>query len=144
MDIRKYFDITELVDREVYAIHRVRAWKFLDETMLHCLYLIRVGLNRPITVNTTNMQQRGLRHNLSSMVRRKDSIYLSAHMLGKAVDFDVKGMDAEEVREWIIDNADMFPCKIRLENKKGGKPISWVHLDTIQEPQNDKVHLFNV
>ena len=90
------------------------------------------------------MQQRGLRHNKSVMVRRKDSIYLSAHMFGKAVDFDVQGMDATEVRAWIIKNANLLPCKVRLENKKKGKPISWVHLDVIQEEQNPKVYLFNV
>lgn len=142
--VSKYFKITELVDREVYATHGEMAWKFLDEKLLQCLLVVREGIGKPITVNTSNLQQRGLRHNRSSMVIGKKSIYLSAHMLGKAIDFDVKGMTAIEVRQWIKDNERLFPCKIRLERNIKGKPISWVHLDVIQEEHNPKVYLFDV
>jgi len=92
----------------------------------------REGLHKPMTINNWkwggSFSQRGLRHNRSSMVQKKTSIYLSAHMFGKAVDFDVQGMSAVEVREWIVENEDLFPCKIRLERNLKGKPISWVHL----------------
>lgn len=148
MSIKNYFKIQELVDREVYSIHGDSAWKFIDEKLLKCLLIVRKGLDRSIKVNDWSfggsMQQRGLRHNRSSMVIGKKSIYLSAHMMGKAVDFNVSGMESTEVRKWIQDNAELFPCKIRLENKLNGKPISWVHLDVIQEEKNPKVYLFNV
>ena len=44
--------------------------------------------------------------NLCSIVQaktRKEILYLSGHVLGKAFDFKVKGMDSEDVRKWIID-----------------------------------------
>jgi hypothetical protein len=62
--------------------------------------------------------------------------------MGKAVDFTVKGYTAEEVREKIQEMT--FPCKIRLEHHKDGKPISWVHLDIIDEPKNPEIYLFDV
>jgi hypothetical protein len=41
-----------------------------------------------------------------------------------AVDFDVTGMKAEEVRKWIKDNQIFLPYPIRLE-----EDVNWVHLD---------------
>lgn len=146
--LKKYFSIKELVDREVYAIHGERAWKFFDENALLCLLAVREGLNKPITINDWSwggsMQQRGLRHNKSDLVLRKSGIYLSAHMMGRAFDFDVEGMTAVEVREWIVENPHIFPCKIRLERKIGSKPISWVHLDNFFEEKNPKVYEFDI
>lgn len=142
--LKNYFSIGELVDTEVLVIHGERAWKFFDTKLLTALLIIREELGKPITVNSMSRQQRGLRHNRSSMVIGKKQPYLSAHMMGKALDFSVKGMDAEEVRDWIIENSDLFDFKIRLEHKKQGIPISWVHIDTIDEEKNPKIYLFNV
>ena len=71
-------------------------------------------------------------------------MYLSAHVMGKAIDFDVKGMKATEVRDWVEENQDIFPYKIRLENKMNGKPIRWSHLDVYYSRKNPKVYKFNV
>jgi hypothetical protein len=74
-----------------------------------------------------NFSQRGLRSNLSPIVKEKTSLeklYMSAHCQGMGVDFDVKGMSAEEVRKWIVDNKIFLPHPIRLESD-----VNWVHLD---------------
>ena len=55
-----------------------------------------------------------------------EKVYLSSHIFGKAVDFNVKGMSAEEVRKWIADYQVYLPCSIRLETE-----ISWIHLDVM-------------
>ena len=142
--VNRYFKITELVDKEVYSIHGDRAWKFFDTNLLKAILIIREGLNKPITINTSTMQQRGLRHNESPIVMNKTRPYLSAHCLGKALDFNVQGINSEDVRAWIKKNYFKFDFKIRLEHKKNGKPISWVHIDTIDEEQNAEIYLFNV
>jgi hypothetical protein len=49
---------------------------------------------------------------------------MSAHSLGKAVDFHVPGMDAESVRNLIRNNVNKFEYPIRLE-----KDTSWCHID---------------
>ena len=150
-EIKNYFAIHELVGKWTYKIHGERAWKFLDDDALECLLIIRKTLGKPMTVNNWywggKFSQRGLRTNLQQLVKNafyKGKLYLSAHLFGKAFDFDVEGMTAIEVRKWIVQNADLFPCKIRLENNLNGNPINWVHLDTFHEEQNPKVYLFNV
>jgi hypothetical protein len=146
--IKDYFSIRELVDEEVFNRFGNGAWRFLDDKLLDCLLIIRRNLRKPITVNNWawggQFSQRGLRHNNSPMVKKKTKAYLSAHCLGKAVDFDVEGMTAIEVREWIVANSELFPCNLRLENLLNGKPISWCHLDVIQDDSKPKVFLFNV
>lgn len=138
--IKEYFDIQELVGLRTYKRFGVRAWRFLDYRLLYALLIIREGLNKPITVNHNMAQQRGLRTIVQQMIKNffyKNTLYLSAHLFGKAVDFDVKGMEAQSVRDWIVDNNKLFPFKIRLEDK-----VTWVHLDVIWEQKNSHVYLF--
>jgi hypothetical protein len=143
--IKLYFEIKELVPNAVIKKYGASTcWQFLDIDALHSLLVVREGIGKGITVNTPGAQQKGLRHNRSDMVIKKISIYLSAHMMGKAFDFKVSGMKSEEVRNWIVNNANLFRCKIRLEHKLNGKPISWVHLDTFYLESNPKVYLFDV
>ena len=147
--IKDYFRIEELVDKTVYDKYGEAAWKFLDKDILTCMLVVREGLGKPITVNNWkaggSFSQRGLRHNMSSLVKNKTRLYLSAHIFGKAFDFVVKGMTAVEVREWIVANPDKFPCKIRLERNMNGKPISWIHMDTMSDDSKlFKVYQFDV
>jgi hypothetical protein len=60
-------------------------------------------------------------------------VYLTQHGFGKAVDFNVVGMEAEEVRLWIKAHASELPYPCRLE-----KDVSWVHLDVMNNT-DDKV-----
>lgn len=152
-NLSKYFAIYELVDRQTYERHKEDAWMFFDTDLLHCLLIVREGINKPIDINNWfwngQYDERGLRTNLCELVQaktNKNQLYLSAHMLGKAVDFKVVGMTSEKVREWIILNEKKFPCKIRLEHvdSKTGKPITWVHVDVYSLPMNTKVQLFDV
>lgn len=146
--IKDYFNIKELVDPDVYSKYGESSWRFIDKNLLDCLLVVREGIGKPISINNWsyggNYTQRGLRHNMSPLVASKNRIYLSAHIFGKAVDFDVSGMTAIEVRKWIVDNQEKFPCKLRLERNLNKKPISWVHLDIMSDISNPKVYLFDV
>lgn len=150
-DLKQYFDISELVGPETHRVHGERAWKFFSTDALEALLITRVNIGRKITINNWawggKFTQRGLRSNLQNIFRQLTKtlkLYLSGHVLGEAFDFDVDGMTAEEVRDWIKGNEHLYPMRIRLEHKKNGKPITWVHLDTIQELHNPKVYFFNV
>jgi len=151
--LKEYFSIYELVDEPTYKKFKDKAWQFFDYDTLLCLLIIREGIGRSMTINNWywngQFSQRGLRTNTSYIVKKKtnsNSLYLSAHVVGKGFDFDVKGMTADEVRTWIQDNADLFSCKIRLEHKyaKSGKTINWVHLDTYHTDNAPDIYLFNV
>lgn len=143
MDIKKYFGIKELVCPHVYEIWGENAWQFLDDRMLKNLEWIRERIGKPIIVNNWatggQYSQRGLRCTRCVLVIEKvdlRKVYLSAHIQGKAVDFHVVGMTAEEVRDWIIEHADELPYPARLE-----RDVSWVHMDT-RVCSYEKVELF--
>jgi hypothetical protein len=56
---------------------------------------------------------------------------------GTGIDFDVKGMCAEEVRQWIERNQILLPYAVRLEDA-----VSWVHLDLRNDGTKGKVIRF--
>ncbi len=145
------FCIEEFVSPRVFKKYGESAWQFLDMRMLHTVYIVRELLGKSITINNWKwggkFTQRGLRSNVGYIFKSKflkGVMYLSGHVLGKAVDFDVKGMTAVEVREWLVRNQKQLPYKIRLECKLNGKEITWTHLDLLYNERNDKVYRFNV
>ena len=138
-ELHKYFQISELVCEHTHARWGERAWQFLDTDYLHCLLVIRRDiLQLPMTCNHSGANQRGLRCNMCELVKEKEENYLSSHILGKAGDFTVKGLTAQEARQRIKNNAHLLPCNLRLEDG-----VSWLHFDVL--PQFDiteKVFLF--
>lgn len=144
--IKIYFKAKDLVCPDVYKKWGERAWMFLDPRLIDNLLYIRQGLAKPVIANTWGdggiYTQRGLRCNCCSLVANKTkagTLYMSAHMQGMAVDFDVKGMKAEEVRTWIKQHAATLPHPCRLENG-----TSWVHMDVRVDTSNpEKLQAFN-
>lgn len=139
-ELHKYFQIRELVCEHTHSEWGERAWQFLDTNYLACLLVIRRDiLQQPMTCNYDEATQRGLRCNLCQIVKDKDKLYLSSHVLGKAGDFTVKGLTAQEARSRIRNNAHLLPCPIRME---GG--VSWLHFDVLpQYGITDKVYEFS-
>lgn len=137
-ELREYFQISELVCPHTLSKWGERAWQFLDTNYLHCLLIIRRDILKvPMVCNTQSSSQRGLRCNRCELVRSKDKVYLSSHILGKAGDFTCKDMTAQEARSLIRNNANLLPCNIRLESG-----VSWLHFDVL--PQVDrKVYEFS-
>lgn len=129
--IKHYFDTQELVCKHVYERFGDEALKFFDHRLLETLLFIREGINKPIYVNNWqiggDLSQRGLRCNRCALVKEKtrlEKVYLSAHIFGKGVDFDVKGMTAQQVRDWLESHKEELPYKLRAEDG-----VSWVHID---------------
>lgn len=123
--IRPYFDAEELVCDHTFKKWGEQSWNFLDTDFLHALLVVRRDiLKKPMWCNGNAKKQRGLRCNRCQMVRDKSSVYLSAHTLGKAGDFTVTGMTAEQARQKIKENAHLLPCPVRLE-----RGVSWLHMD---------------
>ena len=128
-DLHKYFQIRELVCEHTYSKWGERSWQFLDTNYLACLLIIRRDiLQLPMVCNHDGANQRGLRCNRCELVREKGSVYLSSHVLGKAGDFTVQGITAQEARHRIRDMAHLLPCPIRME---GG--VNWLHFDVLPQ-----------
>lgn len=140
--LKTYFSIKELTCNHVYDTFGEKAWQFLSTSFLHTLLVLRTEIFKaPIKVNNgKNVTQRGLRCNLCDLVKSKtlaNKIYMSSHILGEAVDFDVEGYSAEEARQRIIKHANLLPYPIRLE-----KDVNWVHVD-LYDNNNTKIYLFS-
>lgn len=130
-EIKKYFDIDELVCNHTLAKWGENAWQFLDTDYLHCLLIIRRDiLKKAMYCNNHagGTYQRGLRCNMCPMVKGKKAVYLSSHLFGKAGDFTITDTTAEQARQQIKANAQLFPCNIRIE---GG--VSWLHFDVLPQ-----------
>lgn len=138
-ELHRYFQISELVCVHTHSRWGERSWQFLDTAFLEALLIIRRDiLQVPMICNTSSAHQRGLRCNRCQLVHEKEKVYLSSHILGKAGDFTVQGLTAEQARQRIIENAKLLPCNIRLE---GG--VSWLHFDVLpQFGVTDKIHVF--
>ena len=134
----KYFKVYELVDEATYSLLGDNAIKLFNQDLLKDLDQIREDLGRPITVNTWknegDLSQRGFRSQESNVGSKS-----SQHRTGNAVDFDVEGMNAIDVRTYILENKDLYPNIMRMEAKVG-----WVHLDSkLLRDDQERIYLFS-
>ena len=138
-EIKKFFDVEELVCDHTYAKWGEKSWQFLDTDYLHVLLVIRRDIiKKPMYCNSKTSKQKGMRCNMCQIVKEKKSVYLSSHLFGKAGDFTSPYMKAEEMRRLIKENADLLPCPVRIE---GG--VSWLHFDVRSTDDSDqKVYEF--
>jgi len=132
----KYFRIHELVPEELMTMPEDYLWSLFDPNLLIVIDRLRLYFNKPITINNWKsggqFKWRGYRTN-SCKIGAKGSL----HRSGKGLDFDVKGIPAEEVRKIIKENYKMFPEIGRME-----KDVNWVHIDTLKVPNQLGIHLF--
>jgi hypothetical protein len=140
-----YFDLEELVCKDVFDKYGAFAWNFFDPRLIELINILREKLNKPIFVNDWKeggkFDERGLRCPKCDIVKTeiaKGNLYMSAHTLGKAVDFTVQGLLAEETRLWIAANKRILPYGVRLESG-----VTWVHLDLFNN-SDQKVIFFSV
>lgn len=128
-DLHQFFQVRELVCEHTFSKWGERSWQFLDTAYLHNLLVIRRDiLQLPMTCNHDGANQRGLRCNRCDLVKDKTGVYLSSHILGKAGDFTVQGITAQEARSHIRNMAHLLPYPLRME---GG--VNWLHIDTLPQ-----------
>jgi hypothetical protein len=136
----QYFDLQELVCPDVFNEYGIFAWNFFDPRLIVTINSIRDRIGKPVYINGYDSgrehSQRGLRCNQCQIVKDAKGIYLSGHVTGKASDFDVEGLTAQEVRDWLQLHETWWPYPFRLEDNVG-----WVHLDLYNS--ESKVVLFN-
>ena len=128
-ELHRFFQVRELVCSHVFSKWGERSWQFLSTDYLHNLLVIRRDiLQMPMVCNHDGAEQRGLRCNMCKMVKEKKAAYLSSHILGRAGDFSVQGLTAQEARARIRAMQNLLPYPMRME---GG--VSWLHIDTLPQ-----------
>jgi len=128
----RYFRQEEFVDRATFILYKGKGWdiwRLFRPQILFAIYSLRVRYDKLIRINDWhsggNFQWRGFRTPDSPQY----SVF-SQHN-GGALDFDVLGMPAEEVRHDILTHQNDIGIEYiaAVEMSVGGKPISWVHID---------------
>ena len=132
--LKKYFKVQELVCNHTYNKFGESSWQFLDTKVLYTLLVLREEIFKvPMVINYSGHYQRGLRCNMCQLVKSKDKIYLSAHILGKAFDISMKMITGAQARELIKKYQDKLPYPVRIE-----KDVNWLHIDTRDTYNNNK------
>ena len=142
-EIRFYFDIDELVCPHTLAKWGEQSWQFLDTDYLHCLLVIRRDiLKRAMWCNGKGGDIKTGNENWIEITEEGEYYCLvqdnygnpitsdraTVYCLGKAGDFTVTGMTAEQARLKIKENAHLLPCNIRVE-----EGVSWLHFDVLPQ-----------
>jgi len=141
----KYFAPHELVPPEIYNGfgNKDDVFKLFDENALRTIDLIRDWAGVGLTIN--NWFRKGARRD--SGLRAKNSpvgASNSAHKLGKAFDIVSPKKTTAELWKLIEEHVADLPTKIRIERTSGGKPITWLHVDTNAAPmQKEQIYYFN-
>ncbi len=136
--------VKEIVCPHVYAKWGNKAIRFIDPNLRAVIDVVRNQILKcPIVINNGTWKQRGLRCNCCQLVADKTKagkVYLSAHNLGKGLDFSCSKYTVQQIHDMIKKNSVLLPCKIRLES-----PIdapTWVHIDVMTEDQQEAVYVF--
>lgn len=122
----KYFDIRELVPKDVYEKLGESAWELLDRKAIDTIDFIKEKSGRIVTVNNWKWggkdQYRGYRPKDCPIGAK-----FSAHKDGKAFDVTVKGWTDEQLEKWLLEHESELPYNIRIEEENTNCKV---HIDT--------------
>lgn len=131
---QKYFDLREVVSKQVYQRYGQQAWQFFDPRLLAVVVWLRKQMGIPLVCNNWanggKFDERGFRANCDPIVKKKTmagTLYCSAHTRGQGIDLSSGRATANEIREWIRMHREDLPFPIRLESDKSAP--TWVHID---------------
>lgn len=131
-----HFITKEFVPPEIYASEGDRAIGRIDPRMVEFIEKLRTDLDRPITINNWHLgksfKYRGFRPEGCGV-----GVPGGQHYLGRALDFDVEGMSAMDVRLYILGRLDQYPQVTRMEDD-----VKWVHVDCKDIGDKKRIQLF--
>lgn len=126
----QFFKLEEFIDPDTFAAFGIRAWQFLDPRIPAIMDRIRARYGKPVTINNWKdggaFRYRGFRPPACT-----EGAPLSQHRFGRAVDFDVQGITAEEVRQDIRVSAQHMDFNPITAVELG---TNWVHIDVRNIP----------
>ena len=132
--ISENFYLDEVMHPTMYKKFGAKSRWFIDQRLIDIVQFIREKTGQPITVNDWykggRFKERGLRNPNTSTGAK-----YSQHKFGKALDFVVSGMSADEVRENILGEWKDDLMELGLTAIEAG--VSWVHIDIRNTGEKD-------
>jgi len=140
MEVSKNFILQEFIHKHTYDTFQDNSIWFIDNRIITIAQAIRDHFGKPMLINDWHLQgrlnNRGFRPPGSDVGAK-----LSQHRFGRALDFNVLGLDVREVYHEIKGD-DYFFKELgitAMENIKNTP--SWVHVD-IRFTGRDKLFIF--
>jgi len=136
---RKYFEPHELVSALHYKEFKdkLEVYDLFSDKLKAVIVYLRESIGLSFTVNTWHkqgqFQYRGYRDKTCSI-----GAHHSLHKTGEALDFDIRGFEAEQGRKLIVEKIGNLPYPIRIENS-----VNWIHLDVAKFEGTHKIKFFN-
>lgn len=139
--VPKHFQAHEYVDPITEKEFSILSFTKMDPRILWTIDRIRERYGRPVYINTYNIPKYVEERGKSFRFRGYRPHYYmngadySEHRHGRAIDFDVDGMTAEEVRQDILANQfdEDFKYITCIEAN-----VNWVHIDCRNYPKEEK------
>ena len=133
----KYFVLQEFVPPDIYEKYKDKAWRFIDTRILISVACLRYNLKIPLVIN--NWHIRGNRQYCGFRPPDcKEGADLSSHKRGSALDVISSQMEAEKIRQHILDNPHLYPYVTYLEGK-----VSWTHMECSNLGNKEGIYVFN-
>lgn len=129
----RHFIIKEFVPPEIYQENGDQSIALLDHNLLHTIDDLREFFDSPITINNWHINGKFRYRGFRPSTYQYGAVN-SPHKEGIALDFDVKGLTAEEGRQLIIKNHKLFPFIKRME-----AGVNWIHIDGRETGKNEIV-----
>lgn len=125
----KHFDIREFVPKLIWDTYGERSAWFVDPRLIDSMDHLRSFFGAPITVNNWHtggsFQNRGFRHPNSTQGGR-----LSQHRFGRACDFNVAGLKANDVYYAILNSwPEMVMSTAFTTLEDVADTPTWTHID---------------
>lgn len=128
MKLTNNFSLQEFIDPDTYKRFGSSSVWFIDPKIVTLAQFIRERLGKPCTINNWasggSYQYSGFRPPKCSV-----GASMSQHRFGRAIDLKVKGMKADEVREDIIKNFDIYKKAGLTTIEDGAYAPTWCHID---------------
>lgn len=143
MMANKYFDIKELVPKEIYEeLGEEKCLDLFDPIALKALEEVREILNIPLICN--NWASGGSRNYCGY---RQENCPIGAkysqHKKGNAFDLISNSKSAKQMRYELEKNQSKLTHPIRIEKWDGnGNETTWLHIDTKNFTGNKKIYFF--
>ena len=123
----KNFNIKEFVPKDVHTTLGENSWILMNPNIVYTIDKLRDYFGKPITINSWDIggtfEQRGFRNDSSVGAK------YSQHKFGNAVDFDLVGVPAEEVRNKILALSKGYFNGVVKYISAMESDTNWVHID---------------
>ena len=122
----KHFVTQEFVPPEIYNVYGEKSLWFVDYRVRWTADAIRQYFGVPVTANNWHRKSGGYRYRGFRPPACETGAALSQHKFGRALDCDVQGIPAEQVRKEIVDKKDepAFRYITCIE-----ADVNWLHFD---------------